>query len=228
MPKAKPPVALPATRPMTGAQRRHAPRKRSPAAIMMARVTPAVTGAAAGDAPSGTSLSFPRKVEARLTGISISTVPATAGVNTLRPMRCVGTGIPLTVIALRNRTNQCNLVTGAAFSIQFETGKRPLHRRRATSAGTIPARRGNPRPGSAEHGGNGHAAALGLAARRSPTSMPAGAYSGSIWNTTSPNWVQIGRLPCSLKGRQDVLQAPVTTKWWLTRAAAPPRPPAAG
>ena len=64
MPKAKPPIALPTTRPITGAHSRHAPRKRSPAAIMMARVTPAVTGAAAGDAPSGTSVSLPRKVVA--------------------------------------------------------------------------------------------------------------------------------------------------------------------
>ena len=47
-------------------------------------VTPAVTGAAAGDAPAGTSASFRRMRGASVTGMSISTVPATAGVNTLR------------------------------------------------------------------------------------------------------------------------------------------------
>ncbi len=51
---------------------------------MAARVTSAVTGAAVSDAWTGTSSIFLKTMGARLTGISISTVPATVGVNTRR------------------------------------------------------------------------------------------------------------------------------------------------
>ena len=47
-------------------------------------VTPAVTGAAAGETPSGTSVSFRRMSGPMVIGISISTVPATVGVKMRR------------------------------------------------------------------------------------------------------------------------------------------------
>ena len=43
-------------------------------ATMTTRVTPAVTGAAAGDASAGTSVNLPRMIGATEIGISISTV----------------------------------------------------------------------------------------------------------------------------------------------------------
>ena len=47
---------------------------------------PAVTGAAAADAPSGTSASLPRMIGARVTGMSMTAVPATVGVKISRPL----------------------------------------------------------------------------------------------------------------------------------------------
>ena len=51
---------------------------------MTRSVTPTVTGAADGEAASGTSESLPRMTGARVTGISITTVPATVGVKIRR------------------------------------------------------------------------------------------------------------------------------------------------
>ena len=69
---------------MTGAHSRHTPELTRVIATTAASVTPAVTGAASGDAPSGTSVSRPRTSGPIVTGISISTVPATVGVKTRR------------------------------------------------------------------------------------------------------------------------------------------------
>ncbi len=52
--------------------------------MMTSSVPPATTGAAAGAAPSGTSASLRRMTGASVTGINMSTVPATVGVKILR------------------------------------------------------------------------------------------------------------------------------------------------
>ncbi len=69
---------------MAGDHRRNAPEKRSGRRRVTSSVTPAVTGAAAGEAPAGTSASFSRMIGASVTGMSIRTVPATAGVKIFR------------------------------------------------------------------------------------------------------------------------------------------------
>ena len=69
---------------MAGAQSRQIPVSRSDTSTDAARVTSAVTGAAAGAAAAGTSVSCANTMGAMLTGISMSTVPATVGVNTRR------------------------------------------------------------------------------------------------------------------------------------------------
>lgn len=57
---------------------------RSEIATITARVTPAVTGAAAGEASAGTSVNSPTMIGATVTGISIITVAATVGVKIFR------------------------------------------------------------------------------------------------------------------------------------------------
>ena len=69
---------------MTGAHNRHAPELRSTMTTMASSVPPATTGAAIDAAPSGTSVSLRTMTGASVTGISISTVPATVGVKILR------------------------------------------------------------------------------------------------------------------------------------------------
>ena len=51
---------------------------------MTSSVTPATIGPAAGETSGGTSASLRRMTGARVTGISISTVPATVGVKNRR------------------------------------------------------------------------------------------------------------------------------------------------
>ena len=71
---------------MAGAQIRQAPDRRSATRTTTPSVTMPVTGAAASGAPAGASVSLSKMIGARLTGTSMSTVPATVGVNTRRNM----------------------------------------------------------------------------------------------------------------------------------------------
>ena len=84
MPNASPPTRLPATTPRTGPHRRHIPEPRNAVTTTTSSVRLKVTGAAAGEAASGTSPSLRSKIGDRVTGISIRTVPATVGVKMRR------------------------------------------------------------------------------------------------------------------------------------------------
>ena len=84
MPKPTPPTTHPATMPRAGAHTRSAPTERSAMPTVRSRVTAATTGAAAGEAPSGTSVSLRMITGATSTGISMRTVPATVGVKMRR------------------------------------------------------------------------------------------------------------------------------------------------
>ena len=78
------PTEQPTTMPMSGDHSRNAGGARSISAAMTTRVATAVAGAAAGDALSGTSLSESKTIGITVTGISMITVPETAGVNIRR------------------------------------------------------------------------------------------------------------------------------------------------
>ena len=70
--------------PRAAAQSRQPPLPRIESRAITPRVAAAVTGAAAGAASAGTSVSLRRMSAESVTGISISTVPATVGVNIFR------------------------------------------------------------------------------------------------------------------------------------------------
>ena len=74
----------PTTMPITGDHNLQAPLARRHSAATVTRVTPAVTGAAAGGVPSGTSDSIPNAIGMMVTAISMITVPETTGVRILR------------------------------------------------------------------------------------------------------------------------------------------------
>ena len=69
---------------MTGAQRRQTPAARRVTATVTTIVTAALTGAAAGDAPSGTWVSMSKTMGMTVTAISMITVPQTVGVKSRR------------------------------------------------------------------------------------------------------------------------------------------------
>ena len=74
----------PETMPMTGAQRRQTPAARRVTATVTTIVTAALTGAAAGEAPSGTWVSMSKTMGMTVTAISMITVPHTVGVKSRR------------------------------------------------------------------------------------------------------------------------------------------------
>ena len=110
--------------------------------MMASSVTPAVTGAATGEAPSGTSASWPRMTDASVIGISISTVPATVGVK-----------IPRGADSLAARTNWNSDDT--MISVAASPGTALLERRHVDGekgAAATPYNYGNVKPcGTAIH-----------------------------------------------------------------------------
>ena len=87
-PKSKMPVRTPTVEPtatpMIGAQRRQNPLPRSASPAKTARAAPALSGAASGLAPSGTSPSSGNRMGITVAAISMMTIPATVGVITRR------------------------------------------------------------------------------------------------------------------------------------------------
>ena len=69
---------------MTGDHKRQVPVARRPSPATATRVAPAVTGAAAGGVPSGTSDSMSKAIGMMVTAISMITVPETTGVRIRR------------------------------------------------------------------------------------------------------------------------------------------------
>ena len=80
----RPAVTVPATTPMTGAQRRSGPPALSAMPMITSRVARALSGAAGGGAAAGTCASMSNTIGMTVTAISMITVPATVGVNTRR------------------------------------------------------------------------------------------------------------------------------------------------
>ena len=77
-------AALPATIPLSGAQSRQTPVARSAIAVVTASVTPATIRGPAAGAPSDASAILPTAIGMTVTAISMSAVPDTTGVTSLR------------------------------------------------------------------------------------------------------------------------------------------------